>query len=128
MNKILVTGGCGFIGRQVVEQLLTRSPYWDITVVDDLSNPESLSPTMKPFSSEVTFKRLDLSTTEGAREAVKGQHFVIHLAAKIGGIGYFHKRPQLMINDNCKIKIDIIKNYVLFNNNSGKNRLKKVSI
>ena len=108
MNKILVTGGCGFIGRQVVEQLLTDDYYWDITVVDDLSNPESLSPTMKPFSSDVTFKRLDLSTTEGAREAVEGQNFVIHLAAKIGGIGYFHKRPQLMINDNCKINASVM--------------------
>ena len=58
MNKILVTGGCGFIGRCIVEKLLTDI-RWDITVVDDLSNPESLSPTMKPFSSNITFKRLD---------------------------------------------------------------------
>ena len=103
MNKILVTGGCGFIGRQVVEQLLTDDYYWDITVADDLSNPESFGPVMKPFSSEIKFKQIDLSTRDGAIEAVKGQDFVIHLAAKIGGIGYFHKRPQLMINDNSKI-------------------------
>lgn len=103
MNKILVTGGCGFIGRQVVEELINSDKKWDITVVDDLSNPESSSPKNKPFSKNVKFKQLDLSTIEGAQKAVKGQNFVIHLAAKIGGIGYFHKRPQLMINDNCKI-------------------------
>ena len=108
MNNILVTGGCGFIGRNVVEQLLADDYYWNITVVDDLSNPESSSPTNRPFSSKVVFKQLDLSTTEGAEEALKNQDFVIHLAAKIGGIGYFHKRPQLMINDNCKINASVM--------------------
>ena len=92
MNKILVTGGCGFIGRQVVEELINSDKKWDITVVDDLSNPESSSPKNKPFSKNVKFKQLDLSTIEGAQKAVKGQNFVRHLAAKIGGIGYFHKR------------------------------------
>ena len=32
---------------------------WDITVVDDLSNPESSSPTNRPFSSKVVFKQLE---------------------------------------------------------------------
>ena len=44
MKSFLVTGGCGFIGRRVVESLLSRNAHF-IRVVDNLSdgNPEILA-------------------------------------------------------------------------------------
>ena len=36
MSRVLVTGGCGFIGSNLVHQLVGMG--WDVDVVDDLSN------------------------------------------------------------------------------------------
>lgn len=36
MSKVLVTGGCGFIGSNLVHQLVRLG--WDVDIVDDLSN------------------------------------------------------------------------------------------
>ena len=36
MSKVLVTGGCGFIGSNLVHQLVSMG--WDVDVVEDLSN------------------------------------------------------------------------------------------
>jgi len=36
MSKVLVTGGCGFIGSNLVHQLIRLG--WDVDIVDDLSN------------------------------------------------------------------------------------------
>ncbi len=38
MSKVLVTGGCGFIGSNLVHHLLKMG--WDVDIVDDLSNGE----------------------------------------------------------------------------------------
>ena len=39
MNNILVTGGCGFIGGHLVDQLKANYPQAKIVVVDDLRTP-----------------------------------------------------------------------------------------
>ena len=39
MNNVLVTGGCGFIGGHLVEQLQKTYPGINIVVVDDLRTP-----------------------------------------------------------------------------------------
>lgn len=92
----VVTGGCGFIGSEVVRQLLDRG--YRVRVVDDLSKPESAV-----RSGEYEFLHADLTDPTVARRALDGASFCVHLAAKIGGIGYFHKYPATILSENNKL-------------------------
>ena len=42
MNNVLVTGGCGFIGGHLIDQLKANYPEAKIVVVDDLRTPGCL--------------------------------------------------------------------------------------
>lgn len=95
MKKIVVTGGCGFIGSEVVRQLLAKG--YEVTVVDDLSKPESA------IKDGYRFVRADLTDVEAARAALRGHDVCIHLAAKIGGIGYFHRLPATILSENNRM-------------------------
>jgi len=95
MKNVLVTGGCGFIGSEVVKQLLEKN--YKVRVVDDLSKPESA------IKKGYEFLQLDLTNKKAADKAFKGVDICINLAAKIGGIGYFHKYPATILSENNKI-------------------------
>jgi UDP-glucose 4-epimerase len=94
-ERIIVTGGCGFLGREVVLQLLARGDQ--VIVVDDLSKPRSTV----PAGAELV--RHDLTDAKGTRELWRGARKCIHLAAKVGGIGYFHRHPASILSDNDRI-------------------------
>lgn len=95
-QKVLVTGGAGFIGSEVVKQLLQRG--YKVRVADDLSKSDR-----KRIPAEAEFIKSDLTKPEAAEKALKGVDRCIHLAAKIGGIGYFHKYPATILSENNKI-------------------------
>lgn len=97
MNKkrIVVTGGCGFIGSEVVKYLLKKG--YKVRVVDNLSKRES------SIKSGYEFINGDLTRKEVAIKVFKGMDICINLAAKIGGIGYFHKYPAAILSENNKI-------------------------
>lgn len=93
--RVLVTGGAGFIGSEVVNQLLQKG--YLVRVADDLSKKEAKVP------QKCEFLRVDLTNKKVALKAMEGVDFCIHLAAKIGGIGYFHKYPATILSENNKM-------------------------
>lgn len=76
-NRILVTGGTGFIGSHFVDRVGARN---DITVIDDLSTGSLRNLSNAP--GKVHVKRASILQTETLAAAMKGQDIVYHLAAK----------------------------------------------
>lgn len=97
MNKVevLVTGGAGFIGSEVVKQLLKKG--YSVRVADDLSKKKAAVP------KNCEFFRVDLTDKAAALKVMNGVDYCIHLAAKIGGIGYFHRYPATILSENNKM-------------------------
>ncbi|MCZ7372717.1 MAG: SDR family NAD(P)-dependent oxidoreductase, partial [Candidatus Methanoperedens sp.] len=78
-NKIIVTGGAGFIGSHIVDRLLSLGN--EVTVIDNLSSGRMEF--LKAHSRDPNFKlvKLDLLDTEKLNKAIAGADMIYHLAA-----------------------------------------------
>ncbi len=88
-KKILVTGGAGFLGRQVIDQLLKAGAQ-----LDNIAIPRSSS--------------CDLRSLSACQTAVDGQNIIIHLAAHVGGIGLNQIKPAELFYDNLMMGTQLI--------------------
>ena len=89
-KKFLVTGGAGFLGSHMVEKLVNERGV----------DPDNI---IIPRSSE-----MDLKRWENCVRAVKDVDIVIHLAAKVGGIGYNQMYPATLFYDNAIMGIQLM--------------------
>ena len=81
--KILVTGGCGFIGSNFVRLVLAERPGWNVVNYDLLTyagNAENL--TGLETNPHYRFVRGDVADREEARAAMAGVDAVVHFAAE----------------------------------------------
>ena len=77
MAKYLVTGGCGFIGSNIVEELVKQGK--DTRVLDNLST--GFEENIAPFMDKIEFYKGDIRNEEDVKKALKGIDYVIHQAA-----------------------------------------------
>jgi len=88
-KKIVVTGGAGFLGKEVVSQLVFFG-----------ANPQQI---FVPRSRDH-----DLRQMEQCHKVVSNQDIVIHLAAHVGGIGLNRVKPAELFYDNLMMGAQLI--------------------
>ncbi|WP_454937009.1 NAD-dependent epimerase/dehydratase family protein [Capnocytophaga leadbetteri] len=88
MEKILITGGAGFIGSNLALALLKRGHQ--VTVLDNLSeqihgkNPEETSPLYLSIKDKVRFIKGTVACRETLQKAIADNTIIVHLAAETG--------------------------------------------
>ncbi len=85
-QKVLVTGGCSFIGSHLVDALIARGAT--VRVADDLSSGIKANIERWLELGRVEFLEGNLLDAGKAERAVAGMDHVFHLAANHGGRGY----------------------------------------
>ena len=88
-KKVLLTGGDGFLGKAVFQEL----------IIHGVKSSKIIVPTLSEF---------DLRNFETCKYLTKNTDIVIHLAAKVGGILYNKKHPGSMMYDNLLMGLNII--------------------
>jgi GDP-L-fucose synthase len=88
-KRILVTGGAGFLGRQVIDQLCQHG-----------ANREKITVTRS--------HDCDLRVWENCQRAANQQDIIIHLAAHVGGIGLNREKPGELFYDNLMMGTQLI--------------------
>lgn len=110
MKKILVTGGCGMIGSNLVKCLIKEKN--DVYVIDNLwrGKLDYLNdPQGKPvINIDTHFFNIDLSIPGVADDLVKKVDYIIHLADIVAGINYVFSNQGSIFRQNNLINSNII--------------------
>lgn len=78
-NKIIVTGGAGFIGSHIVDRLLSLGN--EVTVIDNLSSGRMEFLKANSRNPNFKFIKIDLLDTENLNKAIACADMIYHLAA-----------------------------------------------
>lgn len=103
-RKVLVTGGNGFIGSHLAEQLVAEGSI----VTTTASSEKSRFRFLEGVRDEIQTMVGDLADPRFTQTAVQGQEVVMHLAARVGGIEYNIRHPGSIFYDNLTIFLAVM--------------------
>ena len=95
LDKILVTGGSGFIGSFLVERLIKDG--YEVTVFDN--NFRGRTSYLDAVAEKIKFIVGDITKSEEIKAAIKNVDTVYHLAA-VNGTENFYKMPEIVLRVN----------------------------
>jgi dTDP-glucose 4,6-dehydratase len=98
MNKLLITGGAGFIGSNFVHYTLKNRPEYQITVIDKLTYAGNLE-NLKQVIDKISFVQGDICDQKLMDELVEKNDIVVHFAAESHNDNSL-RNPQPFIQTN----------------------------
>ena len=102
-RTVAVTGGTGFIGSHVVEQLLCLGAR--PVVLSRRIDSEFL----RHYAHRIQFRQCDLVSYESTQRALEGVSVVLNLAAKVAGLDYNSKHSASIFHENMQIFLNVVK-------------------
>ena len=100
-RKILVTGGTGMIGRELVSRLLNLGAKITIASLDE---PKKKDPLLK----EVHFVRIDLRSSENCQKVTAGKEIVFHLAGIKGSPKLTMSKPATFFTNTLLFNLNMM--------------------
>lgn len=110
-NRVLITGGAGFIGSHLTDYLIEKG--YQVRILDNLHpqiHPTGKSPNF--LNSRAEFIKGDVANIDDWRKALSGIDAVFHFAAAVG-VGQSMYEIERYVRDNClgtAIFLDILAN------------------
>jgi len=103
-KSIVITGGAGFIGSFVVEELI-KAGFERIIIPVSSNNYKNI----QHLSDNLIIKHGNLKNYRFASQLLKGVDYVIHLASVKGNINFHSKYKADILYDNVLINLNLLK-------------------
>lgn len=106
-KNVLVTGGSGFIGSYVVEELVKAGSH--VTILLSPKTPlKKVKMNLLSVFDQIKVKRADLLSQRSAIAAAKGTDVILHFAALDGGRNFKIQNAPLLYKVNSEMGINIL--------------------
>jgi len=102
-KTVAVTGGSGFIGSHLVEQLLTIGAR--VVAVNRSGRPGFL----EEIAGQVEIRACDLESLDQTRQGLHGAKVVLNLAASVAGLEYNAAHPATIFDANTRMFLNVIR-------------------
>ena len=103
-KKVIVTGGAGLIGSALSCDLVESGAL--VTIIDNLERGKLEY--IKSIINKCEIKIADLRDAGFCNLNIRDCDVVIHMASKVGGIGYYTSKPYEVMSENIRMDSNVL--------------------